>query len=327
MLILSFFAVLGDLTLFMLGLKLISDNVSKIVGERLSNIIYKSTLNPLSAIGLGSLVTAVFQSAVATNMVLISLVETGIVSFMGACAVVIGTNVGTTITAQLVSLSFGQFDITALGALFLFLGFLLSLSKRQRLSHFGSVVMGFGLVFVGIKFLTSEIETLYVYPWFRNIFLIKSPAILLLNGFFITAICQSSSVVSTMLVILSHAGLITLDSAIYLLLGANVGTCIAVMVFCRNKSVVSRQVAVFNLLFNIVGAILFIIVMMFFKGQILSLFAGVSSTGRAVANFHTFFNIISGLVIIPILSPLARLSQFLVNGKLGKPQKHKVKCT
>lgn len=319
MLILSLFAILGDLTLFMLGLKLISDNASKIVGERLSGIIYKATLNPFSAIGLGSLVTAVFQSAVATNMVLISLVEKGIVSFMGACAVVIGTNVGTTVTAQLVSLSFGSFDITAFGAVFLFFGFLLSLSKRRRLSDFGSVAMGFGLVFVGIKLLTSEVETLYVYPWFKNIFLIKSPAILLLNGFFITAICQSSSVVSTMLVILSQAGLITLDKAIYLLLGANIGTCVAVIVFCKGKSEVSAQVAVFNLVFNIVGALFFMLLMLLFRSQILMLFSSGTSNGRAVANFHTFFNIVSGLVVLPILSPLTRLSRFIVSG--GKTTK------
>ena len=314
MLILSFLSILGDLTLFMLGLKLISDNAAKIVGERLSNIIYKSTSNPLSAIGLGSLVTAVFQSSVATNMVLISLVESGTVAFIGACAVVIGTNVGTTITAQLVSLSFGQFDITAFGSIFLFLGFLLSLSRRERLSNFGSVAMGFGLVFVGIKLLTNEVETFYVYPWFRNIFLIENPAILLLNGFFITAICQSSSVISTMLVILSQAGLITLNSAIYLLLGANIGTCIAVIVFCKNKSLVSRQVAVFNLLFNIVGVLGFILIMIFFDNQVIALFSNVSS-GRAVANFHTFFNIISGIFVIPILSPLARLCEWLVSPK------------
>lgn len=311
MIILSVFSILGALTLFMLGLKFISDNASKIVGERLSGLIKKSTSNPFSAIGLGSLVTAVFQSSVATNMVLISLVESGTIAFMGACAVVIGTNVGTTITAQLVSLSFGQFDITAFGAVFLFVGFLFSLIKKQKLSNFGSVVMGFGLVFMGIKLLTNEVESFYVYDWFRNIFLIKSPPILLLNGFFITAICQSSSVVSTMLVILSQAGLITLDSAIYLLLGANIGTCISVIVFCKNKSVVSRQVANFNLLFNIVGVIMFVFIMIFFDNQVIALFSSVSS-GRAVANFHTFFNIISGLFIIPILNPLSRLSQKLV---------------
>ncbi len=322
MLILSIFAILGDLALFMLGLKLISDNASKIFGEKLSSIIYKSTSNPLSAIGLGSLFTAVFQSSVATNMVLISLVESGTVAFMGACAVVIGTNVGTTITAQLVSLSFGQFDITAFGTVFLFIGFLFSLSKREKLSNFGNVAMGFGLVFVGIKLLTSEIESFYVYPWFRNIFLIKSPAILLLNGFFITAICQSSSVVSTMLVILSGAGLITLDSAIYLLLGANVGTCIAVIIFCKNKSIVSRQVAVFNILFNIVGVVVFVIIMAFWGNQVVSLFSNVSSTGRAVANFHTFFNIISGLLITPVLSPLAVLSQKIVDPKFSFAKKH-----
>ncbi len=322
MLILSFFSILGDLALFMLGLKLISDNASKIFGEKLSSIIHKSTSNPLSAIGLGSLVTAFFQSSVATNMVLISLVESGTVAFMGACAVVIGTNVGTTITAQLVSLSFGQFDITAFGTVFLFIGFLLSLSKREKISNFGNVGMGFGLVFVGIKLLTSEIESFYVYPWFRNIFLIKSPAILLLNGFFITAICQSSSVVSTMLVILSGAGLITLDSAIYLLLGANVGTCIAVIIFCKNKSIVSRQVAVFNLLFNIVGVIVFVIIMAFWSNQVISLFSNVSSCGRAVANFHTFFNIVSGLLITPIISPLANLSQKIVGSEFRFVKKH-----
>ncbi len=313
MLFLSVLGALGGLTVFMLGLRCVSRNMGALITGKLSAVVYKATSNPLSAVGIGATVTAVAQSSVAINMVLVSLVDGGAVSLIGACAVVVGTNVGTTITAQLTSLSFSSFDMAAAGALLAFVGFLLSSLTKNRISVVGEIVLGFGLIFIGINFLTEEIENFYGYDLFRAFFLIKEPLVLILNGFMITALCQSSSVVSSMLVILSSGGLITFNNAVYLILGANIGTTVCVMVFSLKKSLAARQTAFFNFLFNVIGSVLFALAMAFAGDGIAALFVGTcSSAGRAVANFHTFFNLFTGLTVLPFLKPLASLTGLII---------------
>ena len=328
MLFSSVLGVLGGITVFMLGLKFVGGSMGRFVTGRLSDLVYKATSNPFSAVGIGAAVTSVAQSSVAINFVLVSLVDGGAVPFIGACAVVIGTNVGTTVTAQLTSLSFGTFDMSAVGALLAFSGFLLSSVKHGKISVVGDIILGFGLVFIGIKMLTDGMENFYGYEWFRTFFLIDDPCVLILNGFMITALCQSSSVVSSMLVILSSGGLIGFENAVFLILGANIGTTVCVMVFSANKSLAARRTAFFNFLFNVVGALVFCVCMAFFGEKVSAVFTGTaSSAGRAVANFHTFFNLVSGIITLPVLRPLASLCSLIIKDNQSKSVRKRVKKT
>jgi len=313
MLFLSIIGVLGGITVFLLGLRLISRNMGLFVTGRLSSAVYKATDNVFSAVGIGAGVTAFAQSSVAINMVVVSLVDGGAIPMCGACAVVIGTNVGTTITAQLTSFSFGTFDVAAIGALIAFIGFLLSALSDEKAAAAGGIMLGFGLVFMGIEILTEKAQAFYGYEWFGRFFLIDSPAILLLNGFIITAVCQSSSVVSSMLVILSAGGLIPFEHSVFMILGSNIGSTICVMLFSAKKSLAARKVAFFNFLFNLFGAAIFTVIMLFFGGQTSLLFTSTSrSAGRAVANFHTFFNVASGVIALPFLKPLTKLCDVFI---------------
>lgn len=313
MLFSTILSALGGVALFILGLKMVSDNMRYLVSGKLSWLIYRATENPFSAMGIGAGVTAVAQSSVAVNVVLISLVDGGAVSFLGACAVVIGTNVGTTATAQLTSLSFGGLDMSALGAALALTGLIVSAVRSQKWRAVGGIILGFGLVFTGICVIGERVESFYAYDWFRKFFLSDNGLILLLNGFFITAVCQSSSVVSSMLVIFCAANLIGFEHAVYLLLGANIGTTLPVLFLSVKKCAAARRVALFNLLFNLVGATLFFIIMIPFGDGIGELFTSTSSSaGRAVANFHTFFNVASALVVVPIIKPFSKLCNVII---------------
>ncbi len=305
--------LLGGITVFMLGLRLISVNTDKLSGKRLNAAMGSMTKNKFVACGLGAISTAVAQSSVATNIIAISFVNCGAITLEGACATVIGTNIGTTMTAQLVSLKFaGGLDITVLGAIIAFLGFLLSGSEKEKISSIGYVALGFGLIFISIEIMSGGVEAFKEFEWFNNIFLVKSAPILLLNGFFITAICQSSSVVSSMLVVLASKNVIGFTSAAYLIMGSNIGVCLPVIIASSKKSETARQVAWFNLVFNVFGSIVFSLLFCATRGAFASFMKSTSqSIARQIANFHTFFNLSVGFVVLCLLKPFVRLTKLL----------------
>jgi len=301
----DFCELLGGITVFLVGLKLIATNFGLALNGKIKNGLKSLTKSRCSASLLGAGATALMQSSVAVNMLTVSLVENNVITLVGACAVIIGTNIGTTITAQLVSISMSSINFTAIGSLIAFLGFILSQINKKNLPLVGKMLVGFGFVFIGIKVMTLSVQNFYKYSWFLNFFLIKSPPIILLNGFFITAICQSSSVVTSMLVILATANIISLESAIYMILGANIGSCISVIFIANKLSTASKQTAVFNLVFNIIGALIFYIITAIFGDKMCALLVKTSANlGGAVANFHTVFNVIMGVITLPVLEYL-----------------------
>lgn len=309
MLFLSLSETALGLTLFMLGLRFIERGATVLAGGRASAVVKRATGNVFSAMGIGAVSTAVAQSSVAVNSLVVTLVGAGAISPLSSLAVVMGSNVGTTMTAQIVSFSFGEVNLAAIGAFLALVGFILWSFSGSVINAVGALVLGFGLVFSGIQTLSAGVEGFYSYEFFINFFTVKSPIVLLLNGFLITAVCQSSSVVSSMLVILCMGNVVTFNSAVYLMLGANIGATVSVLAFARKKGVYARQTALFNTLFNTFGAILFFIVNVLFSQALQSLFLSTSeNVGRAIANFHTFFNLISAVITLPLLSPLSKFT-------------------
>ena len=314
----------GGIAVFLLGLRFIGENAERALGHGFDKRLKAATDNPFSAVLIGTGVTCFAQSSVAINMALISLVDAGVVSFFGACAVIVGTNIGTTVTAQLTSLSFSKFDVTAVGSLAAFCGFVTTALRGGKYRSLGDIFIGFGLIFIAIEIMTRSMRGFYPYEWFTDIFSIKSPPILLLNGFFVTAICQSSSVVSSILVILAYSGKIDFSSAAYVILGANVGTCMAVIFSSRKKCAAARQAALFNLLFNAAGVAILGTVFYIFNDFFVGLFLSGSSIPRAVANFHTAFNVIAALVLLPFIKPLGKLCRIIENDEAARKKKNKV---
>lgn len=325
------FFLLGGIGTFLIGLKLLSGNVGKLVGNKLSAIIKNCTENRLGAFVVGMSATAVLQSSIATNMIAIAFVEKGILSFVSCSAVILGTNVGTTVTAQLVSMStISDFEISAIGCFIVFLGFLCSLSKREKVNAIGNALFGFGLVFIGLKLMTEAVERFKTYGWFTNLFLVKSPAILLLNGILITCVVQSSSVVTSIMIVLSSLGLLDFYRSIFIILGTNVGTCLPVIFSSMHMGAECKKAALFNLVFNVFGAIIFFPLVRYgydFLSPILQLSA--TSVGRNVANFHTVFNLSVGCIVMPILKPFCgvveKIYTFLYDDKKFAHKKQKNK--
>jgi len=317
--------LLGSVTLFLLGLTKLSGEIGGLCGGKVDKIVRYATKNRVGGALAGMFITSVLQSSVATNVIAITFVEKGVIDFVACAAVIMGTNIGTTVTAQIVSLS-NVFDFTpaAVGGGVAFIGMLLSLFKNSKVKAAGGAAMGFGFLFIGLGLMTESAANFKKYLWFTNLFLVDSPIILLLNGIMVTAVLQSSSVVSGIIIVLSTIGLIPFRSAAFMILGANIGTCLPVIWASANMSDEARKAACFNLAFNVAGTILFFFPLYFGIYDILP-FLNTADVGRNIANFHTFFNLIVCFLLLPVLKPFCRLVErvfdFKPSQNTAKPAK------
>lgn len=300
---------LGGITLFLLGLKIMSENMEKITGEKMKSLLSSCTKNKLLGVLTGTISTGVIQSSIATNIIVVGFVSSGILTFYQASAIIMGANIGTTITAQLVSLSGKEFfDITAFGSLIFFVGFMLSFFKNKKTKYVGNIMEGFGMLFLGLDIVNESVIFFKNFEEFRRVFLVKNDLLLLLNGILITAIVQSSSAVTSVMIILAGNSLLSFENSMFLILGANIGTCFSVIVASMNKNLPARQTAIFNLAFNVFGSLILVIPLMLFKSQIANLFAYFSSgIERQIANFHTLFNLFVTIILLPFLKPFTTL--------------------
>ncbi|MBQ9710251.1 MAG: Na/Pi cotransporter family protein [Clostridia bacterium] len=302
------FFILGAITLFMLGLKYLSEGAQALSGNRVTSLVKRATKNRVSGAATGCLVTAIMQSSIATNMIAISFVQSGVCSFFSAATLIMGANIGTTITAQIVSFSqVSSFSMSALGGIIAFLGFLFLGRKSAVNQSIGKLLLGFGMLFIGLELMTAGVERLKNYSWFTGLFLVNNPILLFVNGFLLAAIFQSSSVVTSAMVILASVGLLDFYNAAFLIMGTNIGTCIPVIVASSKMSIPAKKAALFNLTFNLFGSAIFFLPVALWGNEIFSsgIFFGSFSgeLARSIANFHTFFNFIVCLVLLPILKP------------------------
>lgn len=321
----------GGVCVFSYGLKKLSREAGRLFGGRLGVFVRSATKTRIGGVAAGALSTAVLQSSVAVNVVAVTLVEKGIIDFASCCAVIMGTNVGTTVTAQLVSLSsVFDFDVGIIGSVALITGSLLVVisddGRRARLKNAGGSVIGLGFMFTGLSALSVSVATFSRYEWFVGLFKIRSPLVLFLNGLVVTAVLQSSSAVTSMIILLSASGLITFDRAAMIILGANAGSCLPVWFAATDMGDEARKSTFFNFAFNLFGALVFIPPLCIF-GEKIDLFPYFSfpNVGKAIADFHTFFNVITTVGVLPVLKPFCSFVERifnLVNGRKKREKSH-----
>ena len=309
--------LLGGASVFLYGLKIMSANIQKLAGRKMQGLLSRSTSSRIKGAAVGAAVTAVIQSSTAANVMLAGFVNAGAISSAQAMAVVMGANVGTTITAQLVSLSGNSlFNVTAAGSVAALVGFLLSFSKRERREAFGNALFGLGALFIGLEIMNGSVIALHGNDFFKRLFLAENPLALVLNGLLITGVVQSSSAVSSVIILLARGGLIGFADGAYMLLGTNVGAGIAVLFVGASMGTEAKKVAVANLLFNVLGTLLFLPPMMIFENRLTAFFAQISGEiERQTANFHTLFNLVSTAVLLPFSKPFYRAVEFICNIK------------
>ncbi|MEG0842841.1 MAG: Na/Pi cotransporter family protein [Romboutsia sp.] len=305
-------SLMGGLGLFLYGMSLMGEALQKSAGTKLKKIIELLTSNLIMGVIVGTVVTAIIQSSSATTVMVVGFVNAGIMTLPQAAGVIMGANIGTTITAQLVS-----FDLNGMAPVALGIGIILYLfGNKPKTKHIAEILIGFGILFTGMDFMKNAVAPLKEYQGFTDLLLTFGtyPLLGLLLGFGITAIVQSSSASMGMLVALASEGLIPLSSALPILYGQNIGTCVTSLISSVGANKNARRAAVMHLLFNIIGTVIFLL---FLNGPVVSFVQKVdpNDVARQIANTHTLFNIISVLLLLPVTKYIIKLALKLVPDK------------
>ncbi len=310
----SVFLLLGGFGMFMFGMKMMSEGLENAAGDRMRRVLEVLTGNRFAAVGVGAGVTAVVQSSSATTVMVVGFVNAGLMTLLQATGVIMGANIGTTITAQLIA-----FKLSDIAPLILFAGMAFTVFIKKRVvARIGEIILGFGILFVGLALMSEAMEPLREVEGFRNLLVsFKSPVVGVLFGAVFTAVIQSSSASVGILQTLAGLGMIGLDSAVYVILGQNIGTCVTALLAAIGTSANSRRTAGIHLMFNILGTLIYMGIVAAFP-SIVNMVASFSpdNVARQIANFHTIFNLSVTILLFPFAKIMVRIITRIV------PEKH-----
>ena len=298
---LMFTSLFGGLGMFLYGMEMMSDGMKIAAGNRMRSVLEKLTSNRFLAVGVGAFVTMVIQSSSATTVMLVSFVNSGLLSFVQGLGVILGSNIGSTITAQIVA-----FKVTDYALALIAVGAIMALfSKKDSTKNIGFVILGFGLLFYGMKVMSDTMKPLRSNPTFNSILTsFENPFMGILAGAAFTALIQSSSATTGIVITLASGGSITLEAGVPLIFGANVGTCVTAMLAGLNASREAKRVAIAHVIFNLLGVGLFCFWIPTFAEFISQTSDNIP---RQIANAHTIFNILATVVFIPFTPLVAKL--------------------
>lgn len=306
-----FIELLGGLALFLYGMEMMSGGLELVAGDRLRVVIEKMTSNFFKAILVGAFVTAIIQSSSATTVMVVGFVNAGLMTIYQAVGIIMGANIGTTVTGQLVALNVSQ-----IAPIIAFVGFLQNtFSSKKKIKYVGQAVMGLGFLFMGMEFMSKAMEPLREYPGFITLMTkFENPILGVLAGTTITAIIQSSSASLGILQAVANQGVIPLRSSMYIVFGFNIGTCITSVLSSIGSSKNAKRTALVHVLFNIIGTIIFVLVAFLIPiDQIVTSFSRDVPAAQ-IANLHTLFNIATSIILFPFSRKLADLSFKLIPG-------------
>ena len=311
-------ALIAGIGVFLIACSMVSSNIESLSGSKLRRLFEKTSDNKLAGVGIGAATTAAIQSSGATTVMIIGFVNAGMISLGLAAAMIYGANIGTTITAQIVALGMLGQDTVSLSAIFASLAgvgaFINIFAKKDKMKKIGGILTGFGLLFVGLILMTDSMTEVAKDTAVQDFLSdIDNIILLLLIGILLTALVQSSSVITSLAIAMLFAGLIDLEQGIYLTMGSNVGSCVVAIMAGFTSGKNAKRTALIHLLFNVTGVIIFVIAGYIITGcggpsysdMFEAMFPGAPETQLAM--FHTFFNVVAVIIMLPLTGKLIQL--------------------
>lgn len=316
----------GGLGLFLFGMELMSDSIEKVAGARLRRILEIFTTNRFMGMIVGIIFTGIIQSSSACTVMVVSFVNSGLMNLYQAAGVILGANIGTTITSQLVS-----FNLSKIAPSILLVGVVVMMfTKKEKVRKVAEVVVGFGILFVGLSTMSQAMANMKNEPQVVNLLMsLKNPFLATLMGFALTAIIQSSSVTVSIVLLLANQDLLPLPITLYIILGCNIGACATAMLASMTGKKDAKRAALIHLLFNIIGTVIIYIALFVAGNQIVELIKSISAdNGRFVANAHTLIKIAQVIMLFPFTGWLVKMTYLIVPGedqKVGYRESYQLK--
>lgn len=304
--------LLGGLALFLYGMRIMGEGLQKVAGDRMRKFLEVVTGFPVIGVLVGAIVTSIIQSSSATTVMVVGFVNAGLMTLRQAISVIMGANIGTTVTAQLIAFKLTDYvmPIIALGfAMYFF-------SKRRQFKYIGFFILGFGILFLGLNTMADAMAPLREYKGFTDFIILFGdyPLLGVFLGIIMTMLIQSSSATIGILMAMATQGLVPLGTAIPVLLGDNIGTCITAVLASIGAGLSARRAAMAHVCFNSAGTIIFLIFLPFFKEFVLMI-SPPADIARQIANAHTSFNVLNTLIFLPMIGLLERLVVNIVAGE------------
>ncbi len=324
--------LLAGVGVFIVGMGFMSEALEKSAGEGMKKLLGRISNNRISGVGIGAGVTAIIQSSSATSVMVIGLVNAGVMTLTQATPIIMGANIGTTITGVLVALKNDYFNM--LMYFLAFAGVMMGFTKKERIKIFGLLCSGLGLIFVGLNVMSSKeaFGNELVMKLFQNIFsVIDFPLLLILVGVIFTALIQSSSAATGVVITMVGTRVLSLDMALFIILGANIGTCVTALLASVGANANSKRVALIHFTFNVIGTAVFTALVWLFRDQIVqmltALFPGEDpmSLQMQVSVFHVIFNVITTLLLLPFVKQLVQYSCRVIADKVSAQPEHALK--
>ena len=306
-------ALISGVGVFILAMKLLSDSLNEIAGERMKLILEKIAGNRIKGVLVGALVTGVIQSSSATTVMIIGLVNANVMDLNQAAAIIIGANIGTTVTGLLASLE--SLNISLYLSLLVFIGVMMAFAKKVK--KIANLLTGLGMIFAGLKLMSDACNDESIKSSFEETFKkISFPLLLEFLGIVFTAIIQSSSAMTGIVIVMVSNKVMEMNNALYITLGANIGTCVTALIGIIGANLNSKRTAVIHLTFNITGCIIVTPILWIFNEGVLSILRSiVSKEAMQVAYFHLFFNCFTALITTPLIEYLVKIACFIVKDK------------
>lgn len=317
----------GGLGLFLYGMRIMSDSIEKVAGARLRGILERLTTNRFMGILVGVIFTAAIQSSSACTVMVVSFVNSGLMTLTQAAGVIFGANIGTTVTALLVSLK-----LEKAAPVILLVGVLiLMFVKKQKISRWGEVIIGFGVLFMGLSTMSGAMSGMKDSPAVLQMFAsLRSPILAVLLGTVLTAVIQSSSVTVSIMVLLANQGLMSLDIGMFIILGCNIGACTSALLASLNGKKDAKRAAAIHLIFNIIGTIIVYAIFLATVEEIVDglAFLAYGDAGRVVAYAHILIKVFQVIIMMPFIKQIVKLTYLLVPGddkKIGYRDSYQLK--
>ncbi len=316
----------GGLGLFLFGMELMSDSIEKVAGAKLRRILEIFTTNRFMGMIVGIIFTGIIQSSSACTVMVVSFVNSGLMNLYQAAGVILGANIGTTITSQLVS-----FNLSKIAPLILLVGVVVMMfTKKEKVRKVAEVIVGFGILFVGLSTMSQAMANMKNEPQVVNLLMsLKNPFLATLMGFALTAVIQSSSVTVSIVLLLANQDLLPLPITLYIILGCNIGACATAMLASMTGKKDAKRAALIHLLFNIIGTVIIYIALFVAGDQIVELIRSISAdNGRFVANAHTMIKIAQVIMLFPFTGWLVKMTYLIVPGedqKVGYRESYQLK--